>query len=187
MKRTTLVDPSLLAVVEQESPAVFAYYSSNPFSRLTLVDYSMDDMPMLMQIEAYEYLQSFAKINFVTIGEVLEELQVAYNVGLCDLYTSLNKAFASANKIVEVQYILLSIALDKYPLRDFDRFNRLLDAHIDLDSVSVKFKTGYMDALYFESWKRILQQHEMFEEHFVKINLFRLKNIKPEDMNYSLS
>jgi len=187
MKRATLVDPSLLAAVEQESPAVFANYSSNPISRFTFVDYSMDEMPMLIRIEAYEYLQSFAKINFATMDEVLEELQVAYDLGFSDLYTRLNKAWASASKIVEVQYILLSIALNKYPLHDFDRFNKLLDAHIDLDSVSVKFKTAYMDAIYFESWKRVLQQHEIMEEHFMKINLFKLKNIEPEDMKFSLS
>lgn len=187
MKRATLVDPSLLAVIEQESPAVFANYNSNPFSRLTLVDYSMDDMPMLMNIEAYEYLQSFAKINFLTMDEVLEELQVGYDLGFGDLYKKLNNAMASAGKMVEVQYILLSIALNKYPLHDFDRYNKLLDAHIELDSVSVKFKTAYMDAIYFEAWKRILQQHDMFEEHFMKINLFKMKNIRPENMNFSLS
>lgn len=187
MKRINLVEPSLLAVVEQESPAVFANYNSNPISRFTFVDYSMDHLPMFMQIEAYEYLQSFARINFMTMDEVLDELQVAYNLGLCDLYTKLNKAMKGDNKMVETQYILLSIALSKYPLKDFDRFNRLLDAHIDLDSVSVKFKTGYMDALYFESWREVLKMHQDLDELFMKINLFKLKNTRPEDMNFSLS
>lgn len=187
MKRVTLIEPSLLAIVEQESPAVFANFNSNPISRFTFVDYSMDHVPMYMQIEAYEYLQSFAKINFMTMDEVLEELQVAYNLGYGDLYARLNKAMKSDNKMFENQYVLLSITLNKYPLKDFDKFNRLLDAHIDLDSVSVKFKTGYMDALYYESWRQVLKQHQHFEELFMKINLFKLKNIKPEDMNFSLS
>ena len=187
MKRTTLVEPSFLAVVEQESPAVFAYFNSNPISRFSFVDYSMDHMPMYIQLEAYEYLQSFAMINFISMDEVLEELQVAYQVGSDDLYTRLSKAMAGTNKMVENQYVLLSIALNNYPLKDFNKFNLLLDAHIDLDSVSVKFKTGYMDALYYESWKQVLKQHQQFEELFVKINLLKLKNIKPEDMNFSLS
>lgn len=187
MKRIPFVDTSLLAEVEKESPAVFGNFISNPISRFTFVDYSIDDTPMLMQLEAYEHLQLFAQINFITMDETLDQLQIAYDLGYGDLFARLNKKMKEVDRLVEIQFVLLFIALDKYPLHDFDRFNQHLDAHIDLDSVSVAFKTAYMDALYYESWREVLKNHHLFEELFVKLNLLKMKNIKPEDMNFGMS
>lgn len=178
MEKVILFEPTLLAEVERESPAVYKEFCTTPFANIDFADYGTSEIHMYMP----RYILHMFK---VTTGQdsgkmLMETLQSGWVFGNLDLFLKNEGSLKNPleKELAMVRMMMAGIAYPYYNLETLikdDNFRKR--NHIIYNTIT------YQESQCFNAWKVILMCHQEFNDRFVELKA-EAKNVTIPEFQY---
>lgn len=165
MKKAILFEPTLLAEVERESPAVYKEFCTSPFAKIEFADYGTLNIHMYMPTYILQMFKITSKQSSGT--ELMETFQSGWVFGYKDLFLKPEGSLKNPliKELTMMRMMMAALAYPYYSLKTLikdDNFRKR-------DNIIYNTLT-YQEAQCFEAWKVILMCHQDFNDRYVKLN-----------------